>query len=135
MDLKGACQKYFNEAIKTAPVSGELRRAAIKHKNFASFQEKLYKQVLDVELLRQRQNKPRLKDATVRDLIYSFVHTYLSGVEGEAVKRAESDIARELREREASKLKDLDQTVTTGKLTGEYEGLKGEVILTDETTR
>ena len=135
MDLKGACSKHFADAIKTAPVSQELKRAAVKHHNFKQFQDKLYKQVLDVEILRSRQRKPKLKPNTVKDLIYAFVHTYLAGVEGEAMKRAESDIAKYTRELAEQKQKDLGTSLTTGNLTGEYEEYKGEVILTGVTTR
>lgn len=127
--------KYFNNAIATAPVSGELKRAAVKHHQFKSFQQKLYQQVMDVELHRMRQGKGRLKPTTIEDLIKSFVHTYLAGVEGEATKRAESDIAKLQRELAEQKTKDLDTSLSSGVMTGQYEEFKDEVILTDETTR
>lgn len=135
MDLKGACLKYFNAAIESAPVDSELKKAARRHHQFVGFQERLYKQVMEVEMLRMKKGKPRLKANTVKDLIFLFVHTYLAGVEGEARRKAESDIAKHIRETAEQKTKDLDTSLTTGKLVGEYEEFKDQVILTDETTR
>lgn len=132
MDLKGAVQKHMYDAINSAPVSGELKRAATKHHKFVEFQQALYKQILDVELLRKRQGKSTLKPKTVQELIYSFVHTYLTGVETEATRMAESDIARTLREQKEQKAKDLEASSNSQTFVGEYAELQEGLTTSDE---
>ena len=132
MDLKGAVQKYMYDAINTAPVSRELRIAATKHHKFVQFQQNIYKQIIDVELLRKRQGKPVLKPKTVQDLVIAFVHTYLTGVETEALRMAESDIARSTRERAEQKAKDLEASSNGQTFVGEYAELQEGLSTSDE---
>lgn len=131
MDLKGAVQKHMQQAIMDAPVPTDLKRAALKHHKFAQFSDAIYKQLLGVERIRREKKKPPLKPNTVKDTIYAFVHTYLTGVETEAVRRAESDLSRIAREQAEQKAKDLEAS-SSGTLVGEYQELNEHGTFTDE---
>lgn len=137
MDLKGCVQKAFNDAIKSAPVDSELKKAATRHPNTKSFLQNLYKQLVEVEVMRMKQGKPRLKAKTVQDTVRDFTYKLLQGIETEALRRGESDLARIKREQEAQKQKDLEVSERTGNFVGEFaqlqEGLKPEELPSDSS--
>lgn len=132
MDLKGAVLKHVNEAIELTHVDYELKKAARRNHRFNQFITNIYQQLLSVEILRANQGKPKLRPQTVKDLVYSFVNTYLNGVQTEAIRRAESDISRVMREQTMQKAKDLETSSNSKTFVGEYAELQDGLTITDE---
>lgn len=128
MELKNLVQNTFNRAIESAPVPTELKVAASKHPNTKKFLDNLYSQLVKVEALRRTQGKKSLKKNVVEETVTEFTHQFLKGIDNEATRRAESDIARVSREHEIQKAKDLETSERTGNFVGEWaelqEGIK-----------
>lgn len=133
MDLRGVITKTFNDTIKRVDINSELKASLKEHPKTKQLLDNLHMELLKVDVLRRSQGKKSLKEQTIADTVRDFTYKFITGVEGEANKRIESDLKRLAREAELQKQKDLEATAN-GNVSGEYKELEEEGLKIGTTT-
>lgn len=136
MDTKAQITKWFIEAVEKHPkASSDLKRTlkhAIKNKSprIMEFINKLYTQILDAKCVQIRKRQKPYSDHEFKWAITEFTNLFVMGMEGEAQRRIESDLARIARDKKAQETAEMDQT-----LAGNPQGIFEEMgLVADEKT-
>lgn len=127
-------KKTYVEAIALKhDINADLRIALKKHDRLPLMFKNLATELDKVQTARLLKKKKPIAEKILKDVIYDMVNLFIAGVEMEAKKRYESDLAKAALEAEAQKAKDLDSTAS-GKVSGEYQEIftEGGVIATDD---
>lgn len=118
--LRAQIKKWFEEAVALDNVAPrELKDAVLRASPRVNhFIDNLYKEFLSAEkLCKQRGTTLKLK--TMQDATYDMTKVFLTGMEGEARRRYESDFDKSMRAIEQAKIKEFD-AVLAGKAEGEF---------------
>ena len=111
---------WFDEAVKNnleAPY--ELRMTLLKpHPRIDEFVNKMRIQLNQAQGINFKRGKI-IKESTMKDLLQDMVKLFMKGMEGEATRRHESDLARRARENKADEIKEFE-SVLEGNPTGEF---------------
>lgn len=128
--LKLNIKKWFWEAVALDtkyPLSMKETLKTSGHKNLEGFFDNLVIQFEQAEKKCIAQGTP-LKLDTMREAVYSMASVFMQGMEGESIQRYEADIKKQLREKEADKIKEFESV-----LSGNAEGEFAEAgVITDE---
>lgn len=113
-------RQWFEEAVRldlTAPQ--ELKETLLRgHPKLEGFLENLAGEIIKAEGICKTRGIV-LKEKTIQDFVYDMTKFFMAGMEGEAKKRYESDLARLAREAEASKIQEFED-VLSGNASGEF---------------
>lgn len=128
--LKELVKQWFKEEVTlNTEAPRELRdRLLIGHPNLEGFFDKLVAQFEQAEKLCAERGV-KLRRETMQQATYDMTRMFMKGMEGAAIKRFESDMAKIKREREEDKIKEFD-AVLRGEQVGEFA--EAGVITNDE---
>ena len=126
-------KKTYQEAIALKQIPSDLKVALKSHERIPLMFKNLAAELDKVQAWRLIKKKKPISEKILKDVIYDMVDIFIAGVEMEAKKRYESDLAKAASEAEAQKAKDLDATAS-GKVSGEYQEIfeEGGVTATDD---
>ena len=126
-------KKTYQEAIALKQIPSDLKVALKSHERIPLMFKNLAAELDKVQASRLIKKKKPISEKILKDVIYDMVDIFIAGVEMEAKKRYESDLAKAASEAEAQKAKDLDATAS-GKVSGEYQEIfeEGGVTATDD---
>lgn len=130
MDIKSLVLKTVNHTIKNADINGELRAALLRSDKVRTFTQKLYGELLRAQAAQIARGRGYFKASTIENTTRDFTKTFILGVEREAQKKIQSDLARIADEQKVQHKQELE-AASDGKFIGEYEELK-DVVTTDE---
>ena len=118
--LRPKIKKWFEEAIRlNMEAPEELKRMLLRgHPKVEGFLDHITGQVIQADKLCLARGLV-LKEKTIQDTVYDMTKYFMAGIELEAKKRYESDLARSAREAEAQKIKEFD-AVLAGQAEGEF---------------
>lgn len=118
--LKAQVKRYFDEAVKlNIEAPQELKNALLRgHPKIDAFIDNIVKEIHVAE------RDPRIrsgfiKQKVIQDFVYDIVKYFMLGLEGEANRRKESDLARIARDAQVDKEKEFD-AVLSGEAFGEF---------------
>jgi hypothetical protein len=112
-------EKWVDEALTLEKCPEELKRAVRSEKTrLNTFIDSLTQSLEQAESINFKR-KVFVKEKTYQEFVYSMVTWFVAGIEKEAKRRYESDLARLAREAEISKFKEFDE-VLAGKQVGEF---------------
>jgi hypothetical protein len=136
MDSRAEARKYFIEAVNAHPkASSDLKQAlnrALKRKNqrLETFIDNLGREITIAKAAQLKSGKPQFSPQEIKWVVKEMTDLFVLGIEGEANRRIESDLARLAREQAAQNKAELDAT-----LEGNPQGAFAEMgIITDEKT-
>jgi hypothetical protein len=127
-------RKTYQEAIAlNSKIPSDLKIALKSHERMPLLFQNLAIELQKVQDLYRARGKPPVSEKTMKSLVYDVTDMFISGVESEAKSRYESDAQKALKELEAQKLKDIQETAS-GNVSGEYQEIfdEGGVIATSE---
>lgn len=118
--LKTQVKKWFEEAVRLDTVAHqELKDAVLRASPRVDlFVNNLVKEFNEADKL-CRQRGLTLKLKTMQDATYDMTKVFLTGMEGEARRRYESDFDKSVRQMKADQEKEFD-AVLAGKAEGEF---------------
>jgi len=113
-------RQWFEEAVRLHPTaSSELKQTLLRgHPNLDEFLRKITVQLNQAYLILLKKGTI-IKPKTQQDFVYDLTNYFILGMEGEAKRRYESDLARSAREAEAAKLQEFE-SVLEGNAIGEF---------------
>lgn len=133
-DTKAEVRKYFIESVAEHPkASTDLKRMLTQHlqrkaPRIEDFLNKLTAEVIGANYTQLRSGKKPFSPPEVKWVVKEMTNLFVLGIEGEANRRMESDLARAKREQEAARIAEMDSTLE-GKAAGAFEEMG---VITDE---
>lgn len=119
----------YNEAVRLHPsINSELKLALKSHERVPTFVDALAKEVEQVQNVMLSTGKEKIKDDTIKHLVYDLTNLFITGIEKQAELRQESDVKRMLREQAVSYKKDLDESAD-GNLKGDFADIFAEGVI------
>lgn len=115
LGLRDNIKKWFYEAVALDQSATQELKETLKrgHPNLERFLDNMCGQIMEAEKKCQARGV-LLKEKTLQDFTYDMARYFMVGMEGEAKRRYESDLAKSAREAEASKLKEFDDFLAGG---------------------
>lgn len=113
-------ERWFKEAVQLHPTaSSDLKQTLLRgHPGLDAFLRRITREIEKADLHLRRQGKI-VKQKTMQDLVYDMTNYFIIGMEGEANRRRESDLARIAREAEQNKIQEFE-SVLAGNAVGEF---------------
>lgn len=119
----------YNEAVRLHPsINSELKLALKSHERVPTFVDALAKEVEQVQNVMLSTGKEKIKEDTIKHLVYDLTNLFITGIEKQAEIRQESDVKRMLREQAVSYAKDLDESAD-GNLKGDFADIFAEGVV------
>ncbi len=118
--IKELVKKWFKEEVTlNIEAPRELRERLLQgHPNLEGFFDRLVAQFQEAEKLCIERGV-KLKIETMQQATYDMTRMFMKGMQGEAVKRFESDMAKVKRQQDEDKIKEFD-AVLRGEQVGEF---------------
>lgn len=127
--LRVKVRQWFEEAVRLdleAPQA--LKDTLLRgHPKLEGFLESMTGELLRAERICKSRGVT-VREKTMQDFVYDMTKYFMQGMEGEAKKRYESDLARLAREAEANKIQEFED-VLSGNASGEFAEAG---VITDE---
>jgi hypothetical protein len=131
--LKDKISTWFYQAVEESQHKYELKQAILKKPlHVKEFEQSLISNVLEATPIAARKIGQDIKTENLKSLVYDLTNIYLNGIEKEAQRRIQSDIARAIEARKKQDLEDLDKTVS-GTPSGEFKEYIKDGLILDET--
>lgn len=133
MDIKRTIKEQFSRTLSSAPINSELKIALKNNAHSKLFVDKIFHQLNQVRLLREKQSKKPLSPKVVKETTHDLTLMFLSNVEKYFKDREASDIQKSLEKQKQDRKKDLE-LASTGVFKGQFEDLK-EIVTTEERSK
>ena len=123
-------KNYFIEAVTLSTKHpSDLKDTLLRgHPKLEGFIDRLTHQMRQAEIVLMGRGQV-LKLKTIQDTVYDMTEVFMTGMEGEAKRRHESDMQKIMRQKEEDKKKEFD-AVLAGKPEGEFAEAG---VISDET--
>ena len=119
----------YNEAVRLHPsINSELKLALKSNERVPTFVDALAKEVEHVQDVMLASGKEKIKDETIKHLVYDLTNLFITGIENQYTIRQETDAARLLRQQAASYQRDLDSSAE-GNLKGDFADIFAEGVI------
>lgn len=123
MYYKKFVRETYDEAIRLHPtINSELKIALKSNERVPAFIDYLADEIEIAQDAMIAKGAEKIKDETLKGLVYDLTNLFIQGLEKRANERMESDAMRLLRKAKEDYKKDLDESAT-GNLTGDFAEL------------
>ena len=120
-------RKTFVEQVNRMEINGELKASLLRENKFVEQFIKHHAGDIDKYVAhRAAQNRPPIKQSILIETVEDFTKVLVLGVENQATRKQESEIAKYTREHAGDHQKDMDKTLD-GNASGVYEDLGVEI--------
>lgn len=113
--LKKKVREYYHEAVVLHPkASSELKRTLKSNERVPAFIDNLVVQIERAQEQRLKNGKKVFSDKVIKELVYDFANIFIIGIEEQAKRNYESDLARIARQDAESYRHALDKASKGG---------------------
>lgn len=127
-------EETYRESIAlNNKIPDDLRSALKAHERIPLFLNNLALELDKLQIHRQKKGQETFTDAKIKSIVYDFTDVFITGIKAEAEAKYQSDIQKQLMQKQIADAKDLDATAS-GKVSGEFADIfkEGGITMTDE---
>lgn len=130
MDIKRTIKEQFSRTLSAAPINSELKLTLKNNPHSKAFVDKIFLQLNQVNLIREKQKKNPVTPKSVKDITHDLTLMFLSSVDNYFKNREASDLQKEMDRKKIEHQKDLE-LASNGTYKGDFEDLT-EVLASEE---
>lgn len=128
MYYKKFVRETYDEAIRLHPtINSELRLALKSNERVPAFVDYLADEIAHAQDVMLSTGREKIKDETIKGLVYDLTNLFIQGVEKQAKERMESDAQKMLRKQAEDYKRDLEES-SQGNLKGDFADLMKEGV-------
>lgn len=134
LDLFRKVSVHLKKCIEDLEADRDFKNAMLQDSHFTKFAEYISNQWI-IYVQRKHKNLELIEEGKFEWFVRESLNLLESGLKSRVKREYESDLSRRTREATLNKQKDLEATMTSGKLIGEYSDLEGVHLVTEENSK